>query len=89
MNTNCRCALIPAEETAMAKHQNYKDDGLDRKDHVWIRCAGGSWKWKCILCGAVTNDTLPPAYPTDTRWTPERYERLVDEERQLVRGSKH
>lgn len=63
----------------MALFQKVGQTWLDRKEHVWYRKAGKSYK--CVLCGAVT--AHPPSYPTDPAWMPERYEKLKDEERKL------
>jgi len=51
-----------------------------RGDHIWYKTCNG---WKCCLCGAVTSD--PPAYPTDNRWLPDRYDKLTNKERELVK----
>lgn len=59
-------------QRASARHPN------DRKDHVWCRVEG---KWICGLCGAMTRD-MPPEYPTDNHWMPERYVKLTDEVKQ-------
>jgi hypothetical protein len=44
-----------------------------------VRCKG---RWKCGLCGALTN--VPPVYPTPVDWLPVDYEKLTEEERELA-----
>lgn len=45
-------------------------------EHHWFTTEKGV---KCALCGAVARER-PPS-PTPEEWTPERYERLTDDER--------
>lgn len=54
---------------------------LDRKDHIWNRVHAR--RYKCLLCGAIT-DSVPPHYPTDKGWEPNSYEELTDKERNLI-----
>jgi hypothetical protein len=56
----------------------------DRKDHVWLRQEAPPLgvRFKCVLCGAVCR--APPRYPTAADWSPERYERLTDAEREAA-----
>jgi len=52
----------------------------NRSDHVWI-IHNGSYKYKCCLCGALTDQ--PPPYPTPPEWLPHKCEPLTDEERAM------
>lgn len=61
--------------------QTPKTKNLKRSDHIWNRSGKG---WKCLLCGGITFNT-PPEFPTDQDWTPERYEKLTDKERDMVK----
>ncbi len=55
---------------------------LDRKEHIWYAAGpAGCGKWKCVLCGAVTNQ--PPEHPAKPAWMPDKYEPLTDAERAL------
>lgn len=56
----------------------------DRKDHVWIKLPPKEGKaafWKCCLCGAITDASRPPAYPTPREWLPLRFAALTEFER--------
>lgn len=54
----------------------------NRREHIWKR--QGRKRWKCLLCGAVVCDRLPPDTPTPKDFHPDSYEELTDHERELV-----
>ena len=59
---------------------NPLDMTLDRMDHVWSKRKGMRY-WRCVLCGACAD--CPPPYPTSLFYTPDRYDKLTDEDRKL------
>jgi hypothetical protein len=63
--------------------QSVLEKRLVRSDHAWHSEARRGLH-KCCLCGAITHET-PPDFPTDKTWMPERYEKLTEEDRELVR----
>lgn len=57
---------------------------IDRKDHVWIERQGKRPRFKCVLCGAVTDK--PPDSPTPQNWNPQWYEKLTPQDRTACPG---
>lgn len=64
----------------MTECQTPTDEKPDRTDHIWIKV--GNRRWKCTLCGAITNKE-PPPYPTPRKWEADSYEKLTDDERRM------
>ena len=62
-------------------HQTPKTKYPNRADHIWTRKSAD--EYKCVLCGAITFQRVPPNHPTDPEWVPLRYEKLTDDEKLL------
>lgn len=61
--------------------QTTKTRKQDPKDHIWHYFPKRKLH-KCVLCGALA--AMPPAYPTDPEWLPDKYEALTQDERDLA-----